>query len=44
MTGEVRIFRMDEIEAVVGVLDEERYRPFVGRPVVIARSIDPSTR
>jgi len=44
VTGEVRIFRIDEIEAEVGVLDEERYRPFLGHPVVIARSIDPSAR
>jgi hypothetical protein len=42
VTGEVRIFRMDEIEAEVGVLDEERYVPFLGHPVVIARAIDPS--
>jgi len=43
VTGEVRIFRMDEIEAEVGALDEERFRVFSGRPVVIARSIDPAT-
>ncbi len=42
VTGEVRIFRMDEIEAEVGALDEERFRAFIGRPVVIARSIDPA--
>jgi len=42
VTGEVRIFRMDEIEAEVGALDEERFRVFSGLPVVIARSIDPA--
>ncbi len=41
VTGEVRIFRMEEIEAEVGVLDEDRFRAFIGRPVVIARSIEP---
>ena len=41
VTGEVRIFRMDEIVAEVGVLDEERFRVFSGRPVVIAGSITP---
>ena len=41
VTGEVRIFRMDEIVAEVGVLDEERFRVFSGRPVVIAGSIIP---
>ena len=41
VTGEVRIFRMDQIEAEVGVLDEEKFRAFSGLPVVIARSINP---
>ena len=41
VTGEVRLFRMDEIEAEVGVLDEELFRVFSGQPVVIARSIEP---
>ncbi|MDP8936223.1 MAG: hypothetical protein M3O23_00450 [Actinomycetota bacterium] len=43
VTGEVRRFRMDDIEAEVGALDEERFRGFSGQPVVIARSIDPTT-
>ncbi len=41
VTGEVRIFRMDQIEAEVGMLDEEKFRVFSGLPVVIARSITP---
>ncbi len=41
VNGEVRIFQMDEIEAEVGVLDEEKFRAFSGLPVVIASSITP---
>lgn len=42
VTGEVRIFRMDEIAAEVGGLDEDRFHAFSGRPVLIARSIQPA--
>ena len=41
VTGEVRLFRMDDIEAEVGVLDEELFQAFSGQPVMIARSIEP---
>jgi len=42
VAGEVREFHIDQIEAEVGSLDEDRFRVFTGRPVVLARSIDPS--
>lgn len=42
VTGEVREFHIDQIEAEVGALDEERFRVFTGRPVILVRSIDPS--
>ena len=41
VTGEVRLFAMDDIEAEVGILDEELFRAFTGKPVMIARSIEP---
>ena len=43
VTGEVRRFRMDDIEAEIGALDEEAFRGFSGQPVVITRSIEPTT-
>ena len=41
VTGEVRIFSIEEIEAHVGELDEARYQPFLREPVIMADVVTP---
>ncbi len=41
VTGELHIFRMDEIESQVGELIDARYERFAGQPVVVANVVTP---
>ncbi len=41
VTGEVRIFDVEEMESYVGELGDERYQPFVGKPVIVADLVRP---
>ena len=41
VTGVVRRFAMEDIEQLVGDLMDERYKSFVGKPVLVADSVSP---